>query len=373
MKKIAYWGLMAMIAAATGCTTTVPVEPPPPKAEEPLTTEEAPAVVETPKPEETKTVETQTPGIYATFNTSKGKIVCLLEYEKTPLTVANFVGLAEGALKNDHKPAGTPYYDGLNFHRVIDDFMIQGGCPEGTGRGGPGYKFPDEIDASLKHSGPGILSMANAGPGTNGSQFFITHKETPWLDGKHTVFGRVVEGQDVVDAIAQGDKLETLTITRVGAEAEAFKADQETFDSLLNNFEAATKAKAEKAVAEQMKQIKEMFPNAKTTASGLMYEVAEEGTGPAPKKGANVSVHYTGKLLSGQLFDSSVQRGQPIEIPIGVGRVIPGWDEGIMMMKQGEKGTLIIPPQLGYGAAGAGPIPPNSWLVFEVELLDAGE
>ena len=170
-------------------------------------------------------------GLYADFKTSKGTIVVRLEPEKTPLTVVNFVGLAEGTLKPTTR-AGQPFYDGLVFHRVIPDFMIQGGDPEGTGRGGPGYRFMDEIDPSLKHDGPGVLSMANAGPGSNGSQFFITHKATPWLDGKHTVFGRVVKGQDVVNKIEKGDKIEKLTIVRVGEKAKALKADQETFDKL---------------------------------------------------------------------------------------------------------------------------------------------
>jgi peptidylprolyl isomerase len=169
-------------------------------------------------------------GLYATFKTSKGDIVCQIEFEKAPLTVCNFVRLAEGTLKCN-KPSGTKFYDGLTFHRVIPNFMIQGGCPLGTGTGGPGYQFPDEIDSSLKHTGPGILSMANAGPDTNGSQFFITHVATPWLNGKHAVFGHVMKGQDVVNAIGQGDKLVSVTIQRVGDKAKAFKTDQSAFDA----------------------------------------------------------------------------------------------------------------------------------------------
>ena len=144
-------------------------------------------------------------GIYAKFETSKGDILVQLTYDKTPGTVGNFVSLAEGKQKNDHKGEGIPYYDGLKFHRVITDFMIQGGCPQGTGTGSPGYQFNDEFHSDLKHNKAGTLSMANSGPGTNGSQFFITHGATDWLDGKHTVFGYVVEGQDIVDSIAQGD------------------------------------------------------------------------------------------------------------------------------------------------------------------------
>jgi peptidyl-prolyl cis-trans isomerase A (cyclophilin A) len=171
-------------------------------------------------------------GLYARFTTSKGRILCRLEYKKTPLTVCSFAGLAEGAIKSRTRP-GRKYYDGLTFHRVISDFMIQGGCPLGSGTGGPGYEFRDEIVKDLKHDGPGVVSMANAGPGTNGSQFFITHVATPWLDGKHTVFGRVIEGQDVVNAIQQGDIINNVTILRVGEAAKAFQTDQSAFDSLM--------------------------------------------------------------------------------------------------------------------------------------------
>ena len=163
-------------------------------------------------------------GLYAKINTNKGTITVRLEHDKTPMTVANFVGLAEGKIDNTAKPPGDKYYDGLTFHRVIPDFMIQGGCPDGTGAGGPGYDFKDEFHPDLKHDKPGILSMANAGPGTNGSQFFITHVETPWLDGNHTVFGEVIEGQDVVDDIRGRDTIDSIEIIREGAEAESFNA-----------------------------------------------------------------------------------------------------------------------------------------------------
>lgn len=335
--------------------------------------QDAAAVAATAVPEKTpSTFSAPTdPGLYAYINTSKGDILIALEYRKTPMTVVNFVGLAEGKIKNNAKPMGTPYYDGLSFHRVIPDFMVQGGDPEGSGRGGPGYKFPDEIDASLKHTGPGILSMANAGPGTNGSQFFITHKATPWLNGKHTVFGRVIKGQEVVNAIVKGDTIEKVTILRVGADAEAFVADQATFDELVKGRGSRAEKQAKEAQTAQLQELKARFPNAKTTASGLMYVVTEEGTGASPTKGTQTDVHYTGKLLNGTVFDSSVQRGKPLSFPVGVGRVIKGWDEGIMMMKKGGKRTLIIPPQLGYGERGAGgKIPPNAWLIFDVELVD---
>ncbi len=173
-------------------------------------------------------------GLYAKIMTSKGDILIQLEFEKTPLTVTNFVGLAEGT-KNSNRGKGVRFYDGLTFHRVIPDFMIQGGDPDGNGTGGPGYTFPDEIYSTLRHNAPGILSMANSGPDTNGSQFFITHTQTPWLDGKHTVFGRVIEGQDVVNAIRQVDTIKTIQIIRIGKKASAFKADQISFEMLLLN------------------------------------------------------------------------------------------------------------------------------------------
>lgn len=311
-------------------------------------------------------------GLYAKFDTEKGEIICQLEYQKTPLTVANFVGLAEGTkdLGAGAKAKGDKYYDGLKFHRVIDNFMIQGGCPLGTGTGGPGYTFPDEIDPSLTHSGPGILSMANAGPGTNGSQFFITHTATPHLDGKHTVFGHVVSGQDVVDAIAKDDLINSIEIIRVGPEAEAFQSDQKAFDALLANHDKAQKEKALEALEEEQTLISEQWPDAVVTPTGLRYVVVAEGTGDTPAKGSVVTVHYTGTLLNGKKFDSSVDRGQPIDFPVGKGQVIKGWEEALLGMKKGEKRILIIPPDLGYGPSGRGPIPPNAYMIFDVELVN---
>jgi len=305
-------------------------------------------------------------GMYAKIKTNKGDIMLELEFEKTPLTVANFVGLAEGKIKNNKKEVGEPYYDGLKFHRVIADFMIQGGCPDGNGMGGPGYQFPDEIHPDLKHSGPGILSMANAGPGTNGSQFFITHKETPWLDGKHTVFGKVTEGQDVVDAIAQDDKIIEIDIIRKGEKAKKFDS-KAIFDKELEKLEkqAAEKAKKAKEAIDVLKK------GAKVTSSGLAYKIIKKGTGAKAEAGKTVSVHYTGKLSNGTKFDSSYDRNQPIEFELGRGRVIKGWDEGISLLNVGSKATFIIPPDLAYGARGAGGvIPPNATLIFDVELVE---
>jgi FKBP-type peptidyl-prolyl cis-trans isomerase len=308
-------------------------------------------------------------GLYAEMNTTRGTIVLRLEYQRAPLTVANFVGLAEGTIHFQNRPAGRPFYDGLTFHRVIADFMIQGGDPLGNGTGGPGYTFPDEFDASLRHDGSGVLSMANSGPNTNGSQFFITHKATPWLDGVHTIFGRVVRGQEVVNAIQQGDRIERVRILRVGTEAQAYRVDQGRFDRLVREAAAAQKERAAREREKALAEIHRRWPNAQETSSGLRYVVLQKGSGGTPSSGASVTVHYTGSLLDGTQFDSSYKRGAPARFRIG--QVIPGWNEALLDMKKGEKRLLIIPPELGYGERGyPGVIPPNSFLVFEVELLD---
>lgn len=305
-------------------------------------------------------------GLYARMKTSKGDILIRLEFEKTPGTVGNFVALAEGKLENEAIPQGKPYYDGLKFHRVIPNFMVQGGDPKGTGAGGPGYEFEDEFHPTLKHTGPGILSMANAGPNTNGSQFFITHTETSWLDGKHTVFGKVIEGQEVVDAITQGDELEKVTIERVGEQAEKFNA--------VETFRQFNGAKAERAAAAKKQQeelLGEIAQGFEKTESGLRYKIEEKGNGAKAEKGKTVSVHYTGMLTDGSVFDSSHKRNRPIEFPVGMGHVIAGWDEGIGMLREGDRARLVVPSHLGYGQQGAGGvIPPNATLVFDVELME---
>jgi FKBP-type peptidyl-prolyl cis-trans isomerase len=305
-------------------------------------------------------------GLYAKFNTSKGDILVNLEFQKTPGTVGNFVALAQGNLENSVKNQGDPYYNGLKFHRVIPDFMIQGGCPQGTGTGNPGYKFDDEFHPDLKHDKPGKLSMANAGPGTNGSQFFITHIPTDWLDGKHTVFGNVIEGQDKVDAIAQGDVLETLEIIAVGADAEAFQAVE-----AFRTFEGSREKNLAKAKAAVEAELDKLAAGFEKTDSGLRYQILQKGSGSKAVKGATVSVHYKGQLTDGTVFDSSYKRKEPIEFALGTGQVIAGWDEGVALLNVGDKARFVIPSHLGYGAQGAGGvIPPNANLIFDVELVE---
>jgi peptidyl-prolyl cis-trans isomerase A (cyclophilin A) len=353
-------------------------------------------------------------GMFAEFDTNKGKIVVQLEYAKTPITVANFVSLVEGtntAVADKFK--GKPYYNGLKFHRVIKDFMIQGGDPDGNGSGGPGYKFKDEI-TDLKHTRAGTLSMANAGAGTNGSQFFITHKDTPWLDGKHTVFGYVISGQDVVNKIEQNDLINKVTITKNGAEATAFNASKifsayfagkgdEDKKMAAEQAEKAAKIAAEKAAkdaeynakyapvkAAKVASLATVKATATKADSGLVYKITKPGTGKKPAEGTTVYIYYAGYFEDGSLFDSNyedvskefgkydanraTQKGYD-PFPFQYGKkdgLIPGFLEGLNAMSLGDKTTLFIPSNLGYGAQGAGSvIPPNTNLIFELEMVEA--
>ena len=247
--------------------------------------------------------------------------------------------------------------------------MIQGGdFTRGDGTGGEsvyGEKFADE-NFNIRHNKRGLLSMANAGPGTNGSQFFITHVATPWLDGKHSVFGKTVDGQSVIDSIAQDDIIESVEIIAVGDDAKSFNA--------VESFRKFEGARAKRIEEEQVAAQIELDKHSKgfeITKSGLRYQIIQNGSGITPEKNNTVSVHYKGQLIDGTVFDSSYKRNQPIEFKLGVGQVIPGWDEGISLLGLGDKATFIIPSELAYGQSGAGGvIPPNATLVFDVELVE---
>lgn len=305
-------------------------------------------------------------GLYAVIDTAKGKIVVSLEFEKTPLTVGNFVGLAEGKLD---AAKGKPYFDGISFHRVEPGFVIQGGDPLGNGTGGPGYRFPDEFSPELKHDGPGILSMANSGPNTNGSQFFITLDQAPWLDGKHSVFGKVVEGMDVVKAIQAGDKMNKVSIERHGQAAKAFEASQAAWNERLSAAYAALRAQAEEKKAQDRAAITAKWPDTAPDEFGIFQKIIRKGFGEPPQPGNTVSVIYKGMLLDGTVFDQSALSGGPLKFKIGSGEIIEGWDKVVSTMRKGEKRLAIIPPELAYGSAGIqGVIPPDAYLVFEMEL-----
>jgi peptidyl-prolyl cis-trans isomerase A (cyclophilin A) len=331
------------------------------------------------KTAEANMLKNLSPGIYALFETTKGNILVQLEYEKTPMTVANFVGLAEGNFTADGKTYSKPFYDGLKFHRVIKDFMIQGGDPQGTGSGGPQHRFADETRPDLKHVGPGILSMANSGPATNGSQFFITHVATPWLDGKHTVFGHVVQGQDVVNAIAQNDVMTHVKIIRVGEAQQKWNATE-----AFAKANADIRIKAEQQLAEDkireaahkkelFEEVLKKYPKAKQTASGLIYIIENKGTTPAPVPGNTVSVHYRGTLMDGTKFDASYDRNQPMSVNYKSPSqpMIAGWDEALGMIGKGGKGKFIMPYSIAFGKDGRPPqIPAMSDLIFDLEIMD---
>ena len=309
-------------------------------------------------------------GIFAVMDTTKGQIVLELYYKKTPLTVTNFVGLAEGTLD---AAKGKPFYDGLKFHRVIKDFMIQGGDPRGNGTGGPGYKFPDEFVDDLTFTGPGVLAMANSGANTNGSQFFITHVETSWLNGKHTIFGHVVDNasQDVVNKIEQGDEIKSVKIYRQGKDAEKFTATQSDFDNLV--IEAGKKASEaqSKKLAGKIAEVEKAFPNYEKDSNGIYYKTTKQGSGEKCGKNKNVSTEYKGYFVDGSVFDQSKGRG-PLDFTTGIGQMIPGFDVMVQDMKVGEKRTVVLPPDMAYGENGIpGAIPGNTFLAFDIELVSA--
>jgi len=327
--------------------------------------------------------------LYADIQTNKGSILLKLAYDKAPITVANFVALSEGENpKVSDEFKSKKYYNGIKFHRVIPDFMIQGGDPTGTGSGGPGYRFDDEF-SDLTHKGPGILSMANAGPGTNGSQFFITHKATPWLDGKHAVFGEVVSGQEVVDSIQQNDQIEEVIIIRKGKEAKQFDAP-EVFVTYFDQKEILAKEREAKlnAIKEtNVEKFEALKQNATTTSSGLQYQITKKGAGAAIKSTNKATVHYAVYFVDGTLLETSkleiaeandqvnIQRKNanqynPIQAAVGPDdAMIEGFKEGLRLLSQGDQATLFLPYTLAYGANGVQGIPPQSDLIFEIEVV----
>ena len=356
-------------------------------------------------------------GLYAEFITNQGTMVAKLAFEKTPVTVANFVALAEGNHPMvDSTYKGKKFYNGLTFHRVKDQFMIQGGDPTATGSGSPGYKFDDEFDEALKHDKPGILSMANSGPATNGSQFFITEIPTPNLDNRHAVFGELVLGLDIQDSISNvkvdaRDKpeedvvIEELNIVRQGYDARNFDAiktwetelpklaerKKQREEEARKKAEVAQKIKAEKteaAVAETLPLITGYKNKAKKLASGLMMLYITKGSGSKPNTGQSVKVHYEGYFTDGRLFDSSrkdleekygmynPQKDQggyygPMTMKVSPDvPMIPGFKEGVAAMRVGDKAYLYIPSHLAYGERGRGQIQPNTDLIFIIEMME---
>ena len=315
-------------------------------------------------------------GIFANIETDKGLITVQLHYKNTPITVESFVTLAEGtSTKVSDSLLGKKFYNGLPFHRVIPDFMIQGGDIKKDGSGNPGYTFEDEFprDSSgnllFTHHSKGIMSMANSGPNTNGSQFFITHKPTKWLDGKHTVFGEVVEGLDIVDSIQQGDKIINVEIIRKGKTAKQFSFEDAIKEAELLKIEKEKFAKEKRSNDSIQFSKKMQEENSVKLASGLKILHIEKGTGNKVVSGDRIKVHYTGYFVDGKIFDTSIKRNRALEFTVGVDRVIEGWTEGVTLVRRGGKARLFIPYDLAYGEGGYGPIPAKSKLIFDIEIL----
>ncbi len=310
-------------------------------------------------------------GLYAKIDTVKGSITILLAHDKTPLAVANFVGLAEGTLDAF---IGKNFYDGLTFHRVEKEFVVQGGDPAGDGSGDPGYNFPDEFDPSLRHDAPGVVAFANYGADTNGSQFYITLAAVPVLDDSYTVFGRVVEGMDVVEKLAVGDVMSKVTILRIGDAAKAFKSDQGAWNQFYGSAAEGAKARARASRKLVTDGIIAKWPGLVLRPDGIMSMTLKQGTGITMRRGYLVNIAYKGMLPNGQVFDQSILHGGPYEFELGIGKVIVGWDIVVSEMKKGEKRLVAIPPEFAYGMEGAaGLIPPNSYIIFELEVTDFTE
>jgi cyclophilin family peptidyl-prolyl cis-trans isomerase/FKBP-type peptidyl-prolyl cis-trans isomerase len=301
-------------------------------------------------------------GIFAHFNTNKGRITVLLDYKKAPLTVANFIGLAEGTITNASYPKGIPFYNGSVWHRVVKGHVIQGGepaivqDPANSEVNSTGYEIPNEI-TDLSHNKAGMIGMANAGPHTNTCQYYITLGDRSYLDGNYTLFGEVVEGMDVVNKIVQGDTTYSVTIVRAGSDAEKFIVNDDTFKSLLDRGWSKVRNEKELRIAREEKFINENYPGLRSLNNGLRYKVLVQGKGNPPGEGSVISLSYSGKLISGLNFVSSAENGKPIPatkpVPfsyiMGKEGLIKGLQEALQDMKAGETRLLVIPPELAYG------------------------
>lgn len=305
-------------------------------------------------------------GVYAYIQTNRGRITVRLEYDKVPLTVANFVGLAEGSLD---VTGGKPFYDGLKFHRVIPDFVIQGGDPLGDGTGGPGYEFPDEFDSSLRHNAAGVVAMANYGPHTNGSQFYITHKATPWLDDKYSVFGKVVYGMDVVGKIQANDVIRNIKIVRIGDKANGFRVDQARWTALLEEAWASTRQLRQDDRAIMLAAILGRWPELEASSLGMYRYVVKEGSGQQARRGNLARINYKAMLSDGLIFESTEAHNTLLEMELGVGQVTLGLDRAVEGMKIGERRIVAVPPELAYGNIGSdGVVPPGAYIVYDISL-----
>ena len=327
-------------------------------------------------------------GLYAEVTTNKGLIVLRLEFERTPMTTANFVGLAEGTIKNAAFPEGTPYFDGTTWHRVVPGHVIQCGIPKSDKAKDPGYQFPNEIHPDLNHGRAGMVNMANGGPHTNGSQWCITLGDRSYLDGDYTVFGHVVEGMDVVFSIMQGDDVQNIRIIRVGKAARKFRPTTESFQKMVEEAKVRVKDADKKKGRDENEMIAKNWPNAFAAENGLKYIIVTEGKGKIPAPGAKLKIAYSGKTLSGKSFVSTAEAGKPywgekpelFDFEVGKSKVNPGFDTSIAQMKKGEKRLVIVPSDQAYGTGGFYArqregekrfvISPNTILVYEVELLD---
>jgi peptidylprolyl isomerase len=306
-------------------------------------------------------------GLFARIRTNRGTITIRLEYQKAPMTVCNFVGLAEGSI-NDL--GGTPFYDGLTFHSVVPDFVAQGGDPLGDGTGGPGFDIPDEFHPDLRHSAAGIVAMANQLPNTNGSQFYITFKATPWLDGRYSVFGRVIHGIEVLAKLKAGDTIRSIRIIRVGQAASQFSADQASWDALVSAAASATRDTNRNTRENAIAGLLNRWPELQPARQGMFQVVLAEGAGEkTARRGDLVTLKYKAILPDGLIFESSAATGQDLQLELGVGQITLGLDRAVEGMKIGESRIVAIPPELGYGQTGDGFVPPNSFIVYELELL----